>query len=439
MPQTPIESDPMRIDRLTLRHFKCFEERTFQFHPQFNLVVGTNGTGKTSVLDGLAVAIGSWLLGILGEDSRHIRPSDVMLASPQKGEWVRRFPCEVEARGEVQGQRLHWQRALKSPDGRTTTQAASAIKQLAALADAAVRQGQSVELPLISYYGTGRLWQEPREKYQVTDPLQAAAREDQSRLMGYTNSVDPRLSVGQLTRWIARQAWIAFQQGQPTPAWKAVQPALLSCMEEASDIYFDAVSGEVVVRLAQGRQPFSNLSDGQRCMLALVGDIAQKAARLNPHLGAEVLRQTRGVVLIDELDLHLHPRWQRRVIEDLRRTFPLIQFICTTHSPFLIQALHSSEELMMLEGQPSGELGQLGIEDIAHTIQGIDRPEVSQRYDQMRAAARQYLETLEQAALAPQEQLAAYRERLAASIAPFADNPAFQAFLEMRRAARLGA
>lgn len=64
---------------------------------------------------------------------------------------------------------------------------------------------------------------------------------------------------------------------------------------------------------------------------------------------------------------------------------------------------------------------------------------MGQRYDQMRAAARQYLETLEQAALAPQEQLAAYRERLAASIAPFADNPAFQAFLEMRRAARLGA
>jgi predicted ATP-binding protein involved in virulence len=81
-------------------------------------------------------------------------------------------------------------------------------------------------------------------------------------------------------------------------------------------------------------------------------DIARRAAILNPHLGGDASSKTKGVILIDELDLHLHPKWQRRIIEDLRRVFPNVQFICTTHSPFLIQSLRSSEELIMLDGEP---------------------------------------------------------------------------------------
>ncbi len=69
----------MRIDQLTLKHFKGFDTREFSFHPEFNLLVGKNGTGKTSALDALAVAIGSWFLGIKGADTRHIRANEVML------------------------------------------------------------------------------------------------------------------------------------------------------------------------------------------------------------------------------------------------------------------------------------------------------------------------------------------------------------------------
>ncbi|WP_133512774.1 AAA family ATPase [Candidatus Thiosymbion oneisti] len=185
-------------------------------------------------------------------------------------------------------------------------------------------------------------------------------------------------------------------------------------------------------------QPFSNLSDGQRSTAALVGDMAQRAARLNPHYGGEVLQQTSGVILIDELDLHLHPRWQRRIIEDLRRTFPKIQFICTTHSPFLIQSLRSGEELLMLDGQPTANVANLPVEEIAQGIMGIPNPQVSARYEEMTGAARHYLEELEAAAKAPEEKLAEYKARLAETIAPYADNPAFQAFLEMKRAAKLG-
>ena len=442
----------MRIDRLTLKHFKGFKSKEFLFHPEFNLLIGKNGTGKTGTLDALSVAIGSWFLGIRGANTRHIRPEEVMLSHFlyngertqdnlfQEASWEYQYPCEIAAQGSVLEQRLSWSRSLNGANRRTTYHDAALIKELAAKLDDAVRKGEEdVSLPLISYYGTGRLWNVPRDSYSVTDPMQVFGKAELSRFAGYENSINPRLSVSELTQWILRQSLITHQRkGSVPPIFEAVQRALVAHVEGATDLYFDTALGEVVVEMNGDKQPFSNLSDGQRSMLAMVGDMAQKAAKLNPQYGGEVLQRTQGVVLIDELDLHLHPRWQRHIIEDLRRTFPKIQFICTTHSPFLIQSLRSGEELIMLDGQPTANVANLPIEEIAQGIMGIPNPQVSLRYEKMKGAAKHYLEELEAASKLPEEKLAEYKERLAETIAPYADNPAFQAFLEMKRVAKLG-
>ena len=107
----------MRIEQLTLKHFKGFEYQELSFHPEFNLLIGQNGTGKTSALDALAVAVGSWFMGIKGADTRHIRPNEVMLLPFLYGEtaqenhsqevsWEYQFPCEIVARGSVLGQSM---------------------------------------------------------------------------------------------------------------------------------------------------------------------------------------------------------------------------------------------------------------------------------------------------------------------------------------------
>lgn len=433
----------MRIDRLLLENYKGFRHRELAFHPQFNLVVGENGTGKTSLLDALSIAAGSWFLGIPGTDTRHIRPEEVRLQAFEAEasiSWESQYPCVVEANGVILDRSLVWRRTLNGPGGRTTYGAASNIKTLADKTIRAVREGASLTLPLISYYGTGRLWNMPREQARVSGPPGSLSKNELSRLHGYKTSVDPRLSVLALTLWIARQSWLTFQQGgQESQAFQVVRKALVGCIPGANQLRFDAKLGEVVVSFENGaQQPFMNLSDGQRSMLALVGDVAQKAATLNPHLAADVLQQTEGLVLIDELDLHLHPTWQRHVIEDLRTTFPKIQFICTTHSPFLIQSLRSGEELLMLEGQPTARLGDLSIADIAEGIQGVPDTSVSVRYAEMKESAKRYLQVLEEASRSPGEISVAFRDQLAESVAPYADNPAFQALLELQRVARLG-
>ena len=433
----------MRIDSLLLENFKGFQRRELSFHPQFNLVVGENGTGKTSLLDALAVAVGSWFLGVDGVDTRHIYPHEVRLqAFPSEAgtHWEGQYPCFIEASGSIGHAPTIWRRSLNGPGGRTTRIGAAGIKKLAEQATRAVREGQSINLPLISYYGTGRLWLVPREQGQVKEPPSSLLTKQLSRLDGYKTSVDPRLSVSALTQWLARQSWLSFQQGgQDSQSFQVVRRALLQSIPGAEDLHFDAKLGEVILRFANGdQQPFMNLSDGQRAMLAVVGDLAQKAATLNPHLGADVLKETEGVVMIDELDLHLHPTWQRHVIEDLRTTFPMIQFICTTHSPFLIQSLRSGEELLMLEGQPTAKLGDLSIAEIAEGIQGVPDTSVSARYAEMKDTAKNYLQLLEDTTLSPADKSDAFKDQLAETISPFADNPAFQALLELQRAARLG-
>jgi len=439
----------MRIDYLSVKNFKNFESETFQFHPQFNLVVGVNGTGKTSLLDALSIAAGSWFLGIPDAKSRHIQPSEITLKrhilaeqdsdgfEHRSSQWQQLFPCDVNASGKVQGELISWGRDKHSESGRTRIQNAKSIKQLAEEARKQLT-GEQV-LPLISYYGTGRLWQVPRDEYRVSDLQQVAQKKERMRLFGYKTSIDPRISVADFSRWIARQSWVAFQnKNRESPMFQTVKQAILGCLEGATNIDFDADMGEVVISFGESTQPFSNLSDGQRCMLAMVGDIAQKAATLNAHLGSRVLQETSGVVLIDELDLHLHPKWQRRVVDDLRNTFPRIQFICTTHSPFLIQSVHSSEELIVLDGQPLVSLDNKSINEIAQGIQQIENPEVSQRYESMKQAAKTYLEQLEEVDDLPENKLEAFKQKLSEGIGPYADNAAFQAFLEMKRVAKLG-
>lgn len=382
----------MRIDQLEIQNFKTFARQTIDLHPQFNLVVGVNGTGKTSLLEALSVAAGSWFLGLRGYDSRHISHDEVRLAAHDFEGEIRfepQYPATVKATGMVTGKVLTWERSLESPAGKTLFRRASDIKALGALADQSVRDANEIDLPLISYYGTGRLWQEPRSESQVKGNSRLLKQAQTSRLDGYLNSVTPRIATRELVLWIARQSWAAYQQGKESAAFHAVKQAMVNCIEGADNLYFDPKRGEVVLVMSnkRGTQPFSNLSDGQRVMLAMVGDIAQKAAKLNPHFGHEVLSRTEGLILIDELDLHLHPRWQRRVISDLRGTFPKIQFVCTTHSPQLIGQVQP-KELLVLSDQEITNGGQTyGMDSnwiLRHVMDAEDRdPVVAKTLDKI--------------------------------------------------------
>ena len=427
----------MRIDRLSIHNFRCFEERTFDFSPQFNVVIGDNGSGKTAVLEAAAVAAGSWLFGMTEISSRPIGRTNARLVHRILGErdtFEEQYPVRITAWGQVQGEDITWRRSQTGPEAKTTLGDTAAIGRISKKAEERVRAGEPVTLPVVAYYGAGRLWLPPRKHKHRNSSSQQAL----SRFQGYTSWIEERASSTEITHWLEMEDRIAYERKSESAVYRVVRAAMRGMVEDATDVRFDNSRLEVVVHFPhRAVQPFRNLSDGQRSMLALVGDLAMRMARLNPQLEENVLKETPGVVLIDELDLHLHPNWQRHVVDDLRRTFPLVQFIATTHSPFIVQTLRDGE-LLLLEGQPVPHLGNLGIEEIARGVMDVERPEVSPRYKNMVDTAKDYITTLDEATNSPEEKLSAFKHRLAAQIAPFADNPAFQAILELERIGKLG-
>ena len=128
--------------------------------------------------------------------------------------------------------------------------------------------------------------------------------------------------------------------------------------------------------------PFEGLSDGYRDVIKIIADIAVRMCILNPYLKENTLKETPGIVVIDELDLSLHPEWQRRIMSTLTELFPKVQFICASHSPFIIQSLKDGQ-LISMDGEIQDEYVGQSIEDIAEAIMGVENPQYSAEKQKM--------------------------------------------------------
>jgi predicted ATP-binding protein involved in virulence len=203
--------------------------------------------------------------------------------------------------------------------------------------------GGETTLPLIATYGTERLW---FEKSHYKDRSSGEAL--RSRFDGYTDCFEFTIQDTVFKEWFRDQSNYGSRE---TVGLTAVKTAIKTAIDSVRDVLYDSLyPKDLVIDLqAQGPCLLRHLSDGQRIMLTMVGDLARRSATLNPHLGADAVRLTPGVVLIDELDLHLHPKWQRIIISRLKNTFPAVQFVATTHSPQLIGEA-KPEEIRILSG-----------------------------------------------------------------------------------------
>jgi len=352
----------MLIDRFRVQNYMGYKAQEFALHPQFNLFCGENGAGKTSLLESLADALGIWHSVIKDYGLRNLKAGTVRL------EWVgsngsktleRQYPMTVQVlRGKIAGQPQTWSRDY---DARSTTtnKATQTTRKVISQIVAAARNGEPVVLPLLAYYGDGRL--------HLDRQVRAARGENDdsrriknslSRLEGNRNSLDSRIAWKAWVQWVAKQEWTAFQEKSEPIAYNLFKQAVLSCIEGAESFRYDAKKEEILVGIhRQGELPLEQLSAGQKSMVLMIGDIARRVVQLNDHLGAECLKRTPGIVLIDELDLHLHPIWQRTIPHSLKKTFESIQFICTSHSPQIIGEL-PPEEVQFLSPGKSEHPGQ---------------------------------------------------------------------------------
>ncbi len=360
----------MRIDRLTIENFKKFEKTTVELHRQFTLLVGDNGSGKTSLLDALAVALGIWHKGIPKTGWRNILEEEIRLTPVRAGDrtyFRPQLPTKITVEGKIGSkENLSWTRMIR--DGGTRTINAGAREAEKAVYDTVqAALHQRALLPVLAYYGAGRAWSATNKR-----PALRTSQRKPQQFDPYRKCLDTPIRDHELNEWFLFEAVATNERGEERPGYRAVKHAVLQCIPDADNLRYDSDLKEIVLSIGRFEQPFYNLSAGQRMMVAMVADIAIKAVALNSYsYGPEepgannpmyVLRNSPGVVLIDELDVHLHPKWQRRIATDLKETFPSVQFVCTSHSPQVIGEV-TPEEVRLLDGdQVTTPLRSFGID-----------------------------------------------------------------------------
>ncbi|AOE67901.1 hypothetical protein A7317_13095 [Pseudomonas fluorescens] len=432
----------MKITELVLHNFRKYDEAYLQFNPQFNVLIGNNGKGKTTILDALAMLLNTYFQGgKLTTGGGTIKDSDARAVFQEvEGQVFREAFTEVWLEAVCQTNEeppIRWRRDL----GDRGKKAKDFVRVGAEARERVIHQPH-VNLPLLLYYGAGRLWDKHDD---------VVADSPSSRLTGYRYCLDPKSDHKAFEKWFKRLSMAKIQKGKDIPALDAVTNAVTSCIPGAQNFYFDAGYDHLMIALDhEGLMPFDDLSDGYRNMVGIIADIAHRASRLNPHLGVDAAIKTQGIVLIDEIDLHLHPKWQRRVVSDLKNAFPLLQFVVSSHSPFILQSLEPGEVIDLERGLKPAQADSIpdgiaapaseakyanrSIEDITEEVMKIPVPQRGERYQKMHEAAIEYFRLLNDAAGdVSDEQKEAIKADLDALSDPFSDNVAYHAFLTMKR------
>jgi len=395
----------MRLTRLTLNNFRCFESLEIDFHPELTVLIAPNGSGKTTVLDAARVALWPFVKGFdLGSQTGKgaaIQISDVRLTLQANGNMEPQLPSWIEGYGDWSENEagLAWVQTRERIKSGTNTLGDANTKKLTKYASEQQRRSRDsqdkVILPLVSYLGTSRLWFEGR--FTSTAENVALNTSDYSRTSGYLNCLSYSSSFKTFTVWYG---WVfrsyleeqirAIESKEPVSETgqrfadviKVIKSAVDSLIKDATGwhgLEYKASQNQQLVMHHEhfGSMPVEMLSDGIRNAIAMVADLAFRAYKLNPHLGVDAARFTPGVAMIDEVDMFLHPSWQQTIIASLRHAFPQIQFIVSTHSPQVLTTVPSECIRILKDGrahsappgsegaEPSRLLKQiLGLQDV---------------------------------------------------------------------------
>ena len=353
----------MKLKKVKIINYRCFKQAEIDFDEHTTLSVGKNGAGKTAILDAVAVAISTFLLGIDVGVSRSISKDDARYEFHDLDGTVdpqHQFPVNIESIGDIlDNYNVKWVRSLNSESGNTTVKEARELTNISKSVQNRIMTGdKSLNLPLISYYGTGRLYAQKKEKKNIKSLTEF------KRQVGYVDCMAAESNEKLMLNWFQIQTLKSLQEQQRTGKvekpllLKTVESAICKCFERISgsknaDIVFDLDTHRLVLNFESGDgslQKFAmdEMSDGYKNTLSMIGDIAYRMAVLNPMLGDKVLEETSGVVMIDEIDLHLHPQWQQTIISDLNTIFPKIQFIVSSHAPAVINSV-AKEQIRILD------------------------------------------------------------------------------------------
>lgn len=405
----------MHVKQLKLTNFRRFGELTIPFddgvdasEPNTIVFIGNNGAGKTAILDALALSL-SWLVARINREKGSggsLTDADVL-----NGENASTIDLQIDYDQST----YHWVLS-KTLKGRVKTldSQLSDVTKLAGCFREQLTNDRQTSLPLIANY--------PIERVVLDIPLKIRTRHNFDQLDGYDNSLQKGVDFRRFFEWFRdrEDAENEIRSSELRQQFDEIIEQYRDNTEDIADLFkaLDRIKATardrqltaIRVAIKSFMPDFDNLrvqrkprlqmlidknsktldvgqlSQGEKSLMALVGDIARRLAMMNPTL--ENPLEGSGIVLIDEVDMHLHPNWQRAIIGNLNRTFPNCQFILTTHSPIVISetpnllcyALNDGE----LEKLPSlygMDVNQVLLQDMDADIRNAD---IQNALDQLR-------------------------------------------------------
>ncbi len=365
----------MLIKHVVIENFKGHVHCEMDLQPGFNLLIGDNGMGKTSILEAISVALGGFVAGIDDVKPKHFTKEEIRMSSTPMGDgsFHKQYetPVMVTCIAQIGEKEYAWTRRKSSVKAaRSTVEVKRGtdgnIKKIAN----ALSHDKDAVLPVLSYQSAARTWMQKRE---MTENI---FQTDFSRTVGYINCLDDASDPKSLLNWCAKMEQVEWQKGRKVREYEAVKNALSNFMhvmneEEWARIQFDKQSSELSYITDKAALPIRCLSAGYQSVIWMVLDIAYRMAALNPDL-LDAAATCPGVVLIDELDMHLHPKWQWKIIEALSVTFPHVQFIAATHSPILIASCKNGQVISVENDEISYDRSMYGMEinDVLQYAQG---------------------------------------------------------------------
>lgn len=347
----------MKITELRVASLRGFDQAQFRFDPGFTLLVGVNGVGKTTVLETLRICLSRLLPKITASKSR---ASDFDVDDIQVGASALTVDLNLSINGEAHHFLIHKPRTQTVPHkaGVVRNQTVSTPHR-ESLSPSFGKDAKALKAattqPVAVYFATRRSL--------VSDEQPKSGKASGGQAAAFADALIARpLRLAELATWMHAQEVLSRELPRAGLHLAVMRAAAKRFLPDCEDLRAEIKRSPRLLIEKKGRTlDVRQLSDGERSILALVLDLARRLSQANPGLD-DPIHDGAGVVLIDELDLHLHPKWQRVAVSNLERTFKNCQFVATTHSPQVIGEVPHDKIQMIDDGKVYSPSRSFGID-----------------------------------------------------------------------------
>lgn len=329
----------MKIKEINIHNFRILRDAHVELKPNMNLFVGINGAGKSTILHALRILVSWFTARMISKSGKGLALSNDDISN---GEDACRLEVELDNGRQWS---LYKQRTTLRKDVADKSDLSEMNSYIKELYNDNTDDTQLTSVPFIAYYGVDRA---------VTNvPVYVGKKHLLKPVDIYSNFTEEKINFRSFFEWFKEREDIENEQYRrdhdnfmPDRQLKAVREAIESALPGYRNLHIQRDPRAILVEKNGEPFKFDQLSDGEKCYITLIGDIARKIAMANPNMYNPL--DAEGIVFIDEVDLHLHPSWQQNVIMNLENAFSNVQFIITTHSPFVVSSTEISNSNTIL-------------------------------------------------------------------------------------------